>query len=175
MRRYVLYAIGLAVAWVMLWDRLSVANVAAGALVATALLFAFPLQRTDEGERRLIRPLPLARLVWWILRELTVSNVTVALLILRRKQGLRSAIVACPTRTSSAKALSTMANVIVLSPGTMAVDALVEPPTIFIHVLTVDDPTVVRRRIAELEVLVVNALGTRVERDALAAHSGEPA
>lgn len=169
MRRYLAYAVGMAAAWVMLWDKVSVANVAAGFLVAVFLLFAFPLQRAPERTRRLVRPLALARLGAAVLRDLAVSNVTVALQILSRNQELHSGIIACDMRTASPKSLSTIANVLALSPGTMAVDAIAEPPTLFIHVLTVDDPLHVRQRAAELERLVILAVGSAIDREALAA------
>lgn len=170
MRRYLAYAAGMAVAWVMLWDKVSVANVAAGLLVATVILIAFPLQRVSHRQQRKVRPIALARLAYAVLRDLAVSNVTVALQILSRNQELHSGIVACRMRTASPKSLSTMANILALSPGTMAVDALAEPPTLFIHVLTVDDPLDVRRRAAHLERLVIEAVGSAAEREALALH-----
>lgn len=170
MRRYLPYAVGLAAAWVMLWDKVSVANIVGGLLVAAAILFVFPLQSVPAGERRTVRPLALVRLAGAVVRDLAVSNVTVALQILSRNQELHSGIVACRMRTASEKSLSTIANVLALSPGTMAVDAIAEPPTIFIHVLTVDDLADVRRRAARLEALVIAALGSDIDRRALAAH-----
>lgn len=172
MKRYLAYAVGLAVAWVMLWDQVSVANVAAGVVVATVILVAFPLQRVPDRERRTVRPLALVRLAAAVLRDLAVSNVTVALQILSRNQELHSGIVACRMRTSSSKSLSTMANVLALSPGTMAVDAVAEPPTLFVHVLTLDDPLDVRRHVAHIERLVIEALGSAADREALAIPSG---
>jgi multisubunit Na+/H+ antiporter MnhE subunit len=71
-------------------------------------------------------------------------------------------------RVASPKVLSTIANAIVLSPGTMAVDAIAEPPTLFIHVLALDDITEVRRRAAHLEAMVIEALGSAGDRAALA-------
>ena len=175
MKRYVAYAVGLAVAWVMLWDKVSVANLAAGILVAAVILVAFPLQRVSGRERRSVRPVALVRLAVAVLRDLAVSNVTVALQILSRNQELHSGIVACRMRTASPKSLSTMANVLALSPGTMAVDAIAEPPTLFVHVLTLDDPLDVRRRVARLERLVIEALGSAADREALVIHrSGTP-
>ena len=47
MRRYVPYAIGLAVAWVMLWDRITIANFLGGLAVAAVLLVVFPLPPVD--------------------------------------------------------------------------------------------------------------------------------
>lgn len=172
MRRSFAYAVGLVLAWVMLWDKVSVANVAAGVLVAAVILVTFPLQRVPGRERRSVRPAALLRLAAAVVRDLAVSNVTVALQILSRNQELHSGIVACRMRTSSPKSLSTMANVLALSPGTMAVDAIAEPPTLFVHVLTVDDPLDVRRRVAHIERLVIEALGSAADREALVIHEG---
>ena len=62
MRRYVPYAVGLAVAWVMLWDQINVANFLGGLAVAAVLLALFPLPPVDPGRRLVVRPLALGRL-----------------------------------------------------------------------------------------------------------------
>ena len=166
--RYALYAIGLAAAWVMLWDQVSVANVVGGLLVAAVLLAAFPLRPVPVAERRRVRPLALVRLVGAILRDVVVSNVHVSRATVSRNQRLRTGVVACRLRATSPKVLSTLANILALSPGTMAVDATRDPTTLYVHVLLLDSVVGVRRRVARLERLVVDALGTTADRAAIA-------
>jgi multicomponent Na+:H+ antiporter subunit E len=154
--RYAAYACGLAVAWVMLWDRVSIANVLGGLLVAGVLLVVFPLRPVGEA----------------VLGDLVVSNVLVARTIISRHHRLRTGVVACPMRSDSPKVLSTVANIIALSPGMMAVDATAGPPTLYVHVLLLNRQTDVRRRVARLEALVIDAVGSGADRHARSLETG---
>ncbi len=71
-------------------------------------------------------------------------------------------------RTNSPKILSTVANILALAPGTMAVDATDGPPVLYVHVLAKDDVFDVRRKVARLERLVVEAIGSAADRRAVA-------
>lgn len=166
--RYAVYAVGLAGAWVMLWDQLSLANLVGGLVVASVLLAAFPLRTEPVEERRRVRPVALARLVLTVLRDVLVSNVHVSRTTVSRNQRLRTGVIACRMRTSSPKVLSTVANIIALSPGMMAVDATRDPATLYVHVLMVDSVVGIRRRVAQLERLVIEAVGSLGDRELLA-------
>lgn len=166
-RRRAAYTAGLAVAWVMLWDTISVANVLGGLFVGTALLTVFPLRPVADGDRRTVHPLGFVRLAASVLRQLIVSNSLVAREVISPNAELRTGIVACQMRTSSPKLLSTVANILALSPGTMAVDAVDEPPTLFIHVLSLEDIVGVRAGVARLEQQVIEAFGSPSDRQQL--------
>jgi len=163
-RRNLGYAAGLAVAWVMLWDKISVANVLGGLLVGGVLLVVFPLRPVGDEDRLTLHPLGFVRLAAALLRQLIVSNLLVAREVVSPNAELRTGIVACRMRSSSPKLLSTVANIIALSPGTMAVDATDSPPTLYIHVLSLDDIIVVRRDVARLERQVIDAFGSPADR-----------
>jgi multicomponent Na+:H+ antiporter subunit E len=165
--RYIPYVLGLAVAWVMLWDQITLANFLGGIAVSAMLLAIFPLPPVDPGRRLRVRPLPLARLAADVVRELVVSNVFMTREIVTRQRRLVSGVVRCPMRTDSPKVLSTIANILALSPGTMAVDATDGPPELFVHVLAEGDIHDVRRRVARLEQLVIEAIGSAADRHAL--------
>jgi multicomponent Na+:H+ antiporter subunit E len=173
MRRYAAYAVALAIAWVMLWDQINVANFLGGIAVSAVLLAMFPLPPVDPSRRLIVRPLALARLAADVVRELIVSNVFMTREIVTPRRRLFSGVVRCPMRTSSPKVLSAVANIVALSPGTMAVDATDGPPVLFIHVLAEGDLHDVRRRVARLEQLVIEAIGSAADRRALV--SGDPA
>jgi multicomponent Na+:H+ antiporter subunit E len=165
--RYVAYAAGLAVAWTMLWDRVTVANVVGGLAVAAALLLVFPLRHVLPEDRRLVRPAALVRLATSVLRDVIVATAVVTRTIVSRNRRLRTGVVACRMRTSSPKVLSTVANALALSPGTMAVDAINDPPTLYVHVLQLDTTLGMRRKVAHLERLVIEAIGSEADRQAL--------
>jgi multicomponent Na+:H+ antiporter subunit E len=168
--RYLAYAAGLAVAWVVLWDRPSVANMLAGLVVAALILVAVPLRPVAPEKRRRVRPGALARLIAAALHDVVSSNWAVFRLILGPRRQLRTGVVACPMRTPSAKVLSTVSNILALSPDTTAVQATNDPPTLYVHCLLLHDIhhlDDVRRKVAHLEAAVIAALGTAAERDAL--------
>jgi multicomponent Na+:H+ antiporter subunit E len=169
MRRLALYAVLLTVSWVLLWDRLSAANVAAGAAVAAALMAAFRLRPVAPENRLSLRPIGLARLAGSIVRSLVLSNLLLSREIASRSTRLRTGIIACPMHTSSPKLLATMANILALSPGMMAVDATNDPPMLYVHLFTLEDMDVARRKVAHLEELVIGAIGSPAARAALRA------
>lgn len=169
LRRYLFWAIGLMVCWLLLWDEFSAANAIGGLLVAVLLLAAFPLAPVTGDDRRLrFRPVGMIRLALAVLKDVVVSNVLVTRLILSPHRSVRTGVVGCRMHTESPRIFATVANIAALSPGTMAVDSLREPPTLFVHVLSLDDPIRVRRRIAYIERLAVEAFGSRRDRNAIA-------
>jgi multicomponent Na+:H+ antiporter subunit E len=172
MRRYVWYVAGLTVAWLMLWDQITLANFLGGIIVAATLLAVFPLPPVPSARRMVVHPVALLRLGGAVVAELLVSNVFMAREILRPRRQLVSGIVRCPMRTDSPKMLSMVANILALSPGTMAVDATDGPPTLYVHALARSDLGDVRRKVTRLERLVVDALGAPADRRAVAAGGG---
>lgn len=169
LRRYAFWALGLMLCWVMLWDQLSIGNVVGGLLVAALLLTAFPLAPVTGDDRRLrFRPLGMIRLALAVVKDVTISNVLVARLILSPRRSVRRGVVGCRMHTESPRIFATVANITALSPGTVAVDGLRDPPMIYVHVLSLDDPGAVRRRVAHIERLAVEAFGSRRDRNAIA-------
>ena len=158
---------GLTAVWVLLWGRLTVANVVGGALVATALLAVFPLEAPTGDGRVVVRPLAALRLVGHVLVQLVTSNVSMSAQILRPRPHLHPGVVRCPLRTRSDGVVTLVADVLAFGPGTMVVDvespAEPEPATLVVHVLRADDADRVRRQVARLEELVVAAFGTHDE------------
>ena len=171
MRRHLPYAIGLAVAWVMLWDEITLANFLGGLAVASVLLVVFPLPPVALERRLVVRPWALCRLAAAVLGELLVSNVYMTHEIVTPARRLASGVLRCPMRTDSPKILSTVANILALAPGTMAVDATNDPPTLYVHVLAEGDLGDLRRKISRFEQLVVEAIGSADDRRALSAGS----
>lgn len=164
--RWAMFVGGLAAAWVMLWDQVSLANVAAGVLVGAGMLLAFPLPG-DHEPRLTLRPIACARLAAAILGQLVTSNLLVSREVVSKNARLRTGIVAVPMCTDSPKLLSTIATILALSPGMMAVAASSGPTTLYVHVLTLDDLAAVRRRVTRLERQVIEAFGSAQDRQAV--------
>lgn len=175
----VLTVVWLTLVWVLLWGSATVANIAAGAVLSTLLVTAFPLG--DERGAPL-RPLAVLSFGWWFARALVVANLTVARQILRPRLELEQGIVAVPLRSSSPVVATFVANSISLTPGTLTVDVRPtefgvsehdrgdrpsRPPVLFVHCLVTGDPDDVRAEGLRLEERVVAAFGNAADRDAM--------
>lgn len=150
--------------WILLWGSPSPADAVGGALVAVALIVAFPLQaRPDDALR--FRPLPALGYGLWFLKALVVSSLTVArdALVPRSISHIRPAIVAVPLRTRSDRLATIVANTITLTPGTMTVEARGCPATLYVHVLAFTDAPAALAEVAAIERRVVRAFGSPEE------------
>ena len=163
--RRLLYVAALTAVWLMLWDRITLPNAAAGVVVACVVLVVFPTaRRVREARPAVIRPLAVLRLAGYIAVQLVISNWLVAREILARRSRIRTGIVACRLHTDAPGLITMLANIVALSPGTMTVDVRAEPPTLYVHVLMLRDVIAARREVAHLEHLVLRAFGTEQDR-----------
>lgn len=161
--------------WVLLWGKVSVANVVSGVAVSALLLVLYPsgsIANTSVGRPR---PIAFFRLVGYIVGQIAISNVFIAREIVTRGSKIRTGVVACRLRTDSERTITLLANVISLSPGTMPVHVQVDPPVIYIHVLHLDHPDTARKMVARLEDLAVRAFGSPEAIAALSTAARPPA
>jgi multicomponent Na+:H+ antiporter subunit E len=159
--------VALTVLWVLLWGDLSVANILSGLAIAVGVVVLFPTG--DRHRRAIARPVPTLRLFGVIAREMVVSNAALTRDVLSRRPRIAAGVVDCPLSCTSAWVGALVANIIALSPGTMAVDVDVDEQILRIHVLRLTDPDDTRRYVAGLEALVVHAFGTPREVASLTA------
>ena len=171
-----LLVLWLTVVWVLLWGGLTLANVAAGAGIATVLVLVFPLGY-DRGCG--VHPLAVLRFGLFFAWALLVATWSVVAALLRPRLALEQGIVAVPMRATSPVVIAFVANSISLTPGTLTVDVRprtygidagpddTEPPVLYVHCLVVGDPDQVRADAHHVEDLAVRAFGTRHDREAL--------
>lgn len=164
------------VIWVLLWGDLSVANVASGIVVAVVLWLLFPPLHRGEPRAAVVRPMAIARFGGHFAWSFLVANVEVAREVLRprSRSRIRTAIVAIPVRGCSEGLLTTVANATTLTPGTMSVEASLDPPQLYVHVLSLQDASQVYADVARFNELVVRAFGSREQIAALDEPPGEP-
>jgi len=159
----------LTVVWVGLWGSLSVANVLGGLAVALVLVALLPLPEVPG--RAVVAPLALLRFVAHFAVQLVTASLQVAVLTLRPRLALRSAVVAVPVRGASDGLLTLLANAISLTPGTITVEVDRATSTLFVHALDVGDGPAgvdrVRDDVRTLERLAVRAVGSPAARAAL--------
>ncbi len=159
--------------WILLWGEFSWANLISGVIVAVLVVLGSGVGRTTAAkpdDRARVSALHAMVFVAFVLVKLIQSNVTLAWEIMRPKSRIRSGIVAVPLRTDSNAVMTTVANVITLTPGTMTLEATGSPATLYVHVLHLFDIDEVRRDLLHIEDLAVKAFGSRRARRQLIGH-----
>jgi len=149
----------LVVIWMLLWGEASAANMVSGALVATLLLVAFPIDHDVIAVRHRLRPFAAGRLVVFFLTDLLRSTLATAVDVVRPRSRVRTGIIACPLRVDNDGLVTFLANLIAVSPGTMPIEIGYRPHVIYVHSLRGVEPEEVRAFVARLEELAVMALG----------------
>lgn len=145
--------------WLLLWGSASPANVLSGVAAITLLYLVFPSAR-PVAPRTFLSPVGLARLLGYFVKQVVISNLLLAREIASPRSRLRAHILEVPMRTTSRPFLTLVANITALTPGTMAVSARAEPPTITVHALVLSDVDAVARALWQLEERCVRAFGT---------------
>ena len=160
------------VLWVALWHDLSVANVFAGLLVGMAVLALAGVPRVlddDDAERVRVKPLASLYFVAFVLYKLVEANLYLAWEIVTPRNRINVGVVAVPLRTESTTAAMIVANVITLTPGSITIESLGSPPTLYVNVMHLHDVERVRRDLLHIEELSVAAFGSTIAREQLAA------
>lgn len=160
-----------AMLWVALWQDISVANVLAGLLVGAAVLVVAGAPRVlEHGDEDRVRVRPLASLyfVCFVLFKLVEANLYLAWEILTPRNRINVGVVAVPLRTESTTAAMVVANVITLTPGSITIESLGSPPTLYVNVMHLHDVERVRHDLLHVEELSVRAFGSARARAQLA-------
>jgi multicomponent Na+:H+ antiporter subunit E len=156
--------------WLLLWNDLSVANVLSGVAVAVAVLSLSRLPKSycvgsESGDRPRVSIPHLIYFGGYVLVKLVQANLVLAWEIVTPwRDRIHTGIVAVPLRTSSDLAMTVVANVITLTPGTVTIEAKGTPPVLYVHVLHLDDIERVKAELLHLEELSVRAFGSRAAR-----------
>lgn len=159
--------------WVLLWNDLSVANVASGVVVSLGVVTLAGLPRVTRGRDDVAR-IRILTTIWfgaYVLFKLVESNLVLAWEIVTPRNRIRTGVVAVPLRTESSTAMMVVANVITLTPGTLTIEVQGTPPVLYVNVLHLNDIEEVRRDLLRIEELSVRAFGSRTARAQLAERS----
>jgi multicomponent Na+:H+ antiporter subunit E len=144
--------------WIALWERLSLANVLAGAVVAWAVL----LVARDVAPRPVqhFRIIPALRYLLTFVEQLVAASWQVALAVVR-PDTITPGIIAMPLRYASDAVVTLVANSITLTPGTLTLETERQGDTaiLYVHAIDLSDIDAVRDDIRELERLAVDAFG----------------
>jgi multicomponent Na+:H+ antiporter subunit E len=75
------------------------------------------------------------------------SNLSVLKIVISPRLRVRSGVIAVPTELRNDVALTLLANMITLTPGTLTLDISPDRRYLFVHTLNLDDPEDVKREI----------------------------
>lgn len=148
----------LAAVWVLLWGNLSVANVLAGVLLASAVLLVFPLPTVLVGLQ--VRPVALVSLVVRFQVQLVVASCQVAWQAVRPGPPPPSAVFTAQLRSEDELFQTLTAEILSLVPGSLVIDLDSAARTVKVHALgvsTAADVDQMRRSIADTEDRVLAA------------------
>lgn len=121
---------------------LMVRSVEAGHLVlAAALAWLLPQigQRLREGNAGLRRPLRALRLFAVVLYDIVVSNIEVAKLILGSASKIQPGFIWVPLEIRSQHAITTLAGIITMTPGTLSTELSSDRRYLLVHCLNLED------------------------------------
>ena len=136
----------LALAWSAVTGSFSVANLAFGFLLAGGALWLIREQfGTSKYFQRFWLLLGLALL---FLKELVLSVVRVAWLVIQPKQSYQPSFISFPLTVDRPHEITLLANLITLTPGTLSVDVSDDEKTLYIHCIDVQDVEALRRDLA---------------------------
>lgn len=123
--------------------------------VAVGMPIAYVSRRFYESEsnvRHAVSVSPYAALyLITFLKELLVANVVVAYRVLAPSQPIEPAVITFPLRVDSDLAITSIANSITLTPGTLTMDHDESENALFVHAIYCDDPAEVTRPIRRWE------------------------
>jgi len=124
--------------WLVLNDSLSPGNLALGVFLGLTLPAMLGGLWPEDFVFR--RPLRALRLLLVLLADIVVANLQVAVLILGPESALRPGFVWLPLDLRNRYAISTLAAMVTLTPGTVSCDITPDRRWLLLHALDASDP-----------------------------------
>ena len=139
----------LALVWVLLTGSLTGGNFLVG-FVFGYLILAFAGR--GGGSARYVRKVPqVLRFALSFLGDLVKANLRVAYDVVTPTHRMRPAVIGIPLALESDGAITLLANLITVTPGTLALDISPDRRTLYIHAMYMDDEATLRAEIKMLE------------------------
>jgi multicomponent Na+:H+ antiporter subunit E len=166
MRRHLLRAwvlCWLMLVWVLLWGKVSAANIVGGLVIALLITVLLPLPAVPVEGR--VHPLSLMRLTFVVAYQLVLSSVQVAWLAIKPGPPPTSAVLRAHMAIKSDLVLALAVNILTVIPGSMVLEVDQERRMLYVHVIDVGNEKAVTRfyrQVEQMERLLVATF----ERDA---------
>ncbi len=161
MRRALVTVGWLTLVWVALWESLTWANLVGGMLAGILVVILVP-----PGPDTLVigtRPLAGLKLLFYFIAKLFQASIAVAWEIITPGDTTNPAVIAVPLSTASDGILTSVANMVSLTPGTLTVDVDPDTRTLYIHVLHFISEETTRSDVHTLERLASDAFLPRMQ------------
>jgi multicomponent Na+:H+ antiporter subunit E len=135
----------LALAWVALTGQLTPINFGFGFALGYLLLW---LGRRVTGESIYFRKVwQVTRFAAFFIWQLVLANLRVTYEILTPAHTMRPAVVSIPLDVTRPAAVTLLANLITLTPGTLSLDVASNGKTLYVHAMHVQDADTFRQEI----------------------------
>jgi len=149
-----LWNVILAIIWAIALGPLSLTNLLVGFAVGFVVLrigwrIVPGSDGFSESNAYFEKAWQLVTFTLFFIRALTVANLRMAWYTVGPQSSMHPGIVAVPVRRMSEIEITTLANLITLTPGTLTVDVSPDQRTLFVHVMDARDPEHVRLEIRE--------------------------
>ena len=152
MRRHALQAwvlCWLMLVWILLWGKLSAANIVGGLAIAAVITVMLPLPAVPvEGK---LHPLSLLRLVVVVGYQLVLSSLQVAWLAVRPGPPPLTAVLRARLSIKSDLVLALASNILTIIPGSMVLEIDQERRLMYVHVIDVGNEKAVARFYRQVE------------------------
>jgi len=125
------------VVWLLLNATLAPGQVLLGLALAIALPLLFAPLRGPSP--RIGRPLAIARLTLVVLKDILVCNIEVARLVLGPEGAIRSGFFRLPLDLVDDHAITVLATIITMTPGTLTCDVAADRSHLVVHALNLTD------------------------------------
>lgn len=135
----------LALIWVAISGSYTLPNLVFGFAIGWIVLFLVRDQLPTT--RVVIRPWPTFLLGLLFVKELVLSSVRVAALVLSPRMDIKPGIFAYQLTVTRDFEITFLANLITLTPGTLSVDVSEDRRTLYVHGMDCSDPEQARRDI----------------------------
>lgn len=110
------------------------------------------------GRRGAVRTGRVVSFMVYFGREFLLANLEVLWEVVRPHRQAAPAIIEVPLRSRTEREVVTMANLITLTPGTLTLEVVLDPPTLYVHGMFADDPAEFLARLRRLERRMLTAL-----------------
>lgn len=135
----------LALAWAALSGDFSSSSLLSGFGIGFVLILFS--QRIMSGPNYIQKVWRMLDLFVYFLFQLVISNVRVAIDVLSPTSSLRPGIIAVPLDARTDMEIMLLVNLVMLTPGTLALDVSSNRHELYLHTMNADDPDALRAQI----------------------------
>lgn len=135
----ILLILVLALVWVGLTGELTLATFVVGLLLGVIILKLFGERTVRVLKLNIRHIIPLIQLFFIFLFELLMANLTVLVKVFSPKLNIKPGIIKVPVEVEGPFWITTLANMITLTPGTLTVEVSPDNKYFYVHCLNIDN------------------------------------